>query len=280
MKITSLYIFVLVCISLQIFAQQHPLVGTWELISLKATDSKGKTMAMDTSVIRETKIFSPTHFIYILSNVKGDSLVFNRAFAGTWQVKGDKYIETPLIGSQEISDKVKTDFTWKIEGDKFIRQGTMTQANGDKMTVDALVFQRVKEEKTAANPLVGTWNQLSSAYVSADGTKHSHTSATHTRFQINSPTHWMRISYKDKKYENAMGGAYRIEGNKFYPAIEWASFPFNKEDKLEVVHRAEGDKMYMSGVWVDAKGKKVLSFEDVFQKVGAKTKIANTTSVK
>jgi hypothetical protein len=155
MKIIPLYTFVLVCLSLQIFAQQHPLVGTWELISLKATTSEGKTMAMDTSVIRETKIFSPTHFIYILSNVKGDSLVFNRAFAGTWQVKGDKYIETPLIGSQEISDKVKTDFTWKIEGDKFIRQGTMTQANGDKMTIDALVFQRVKEEKTAANPLVG-----------------------------------------------------------------------------------------------------------------------------
>jgi hypothetical protein len=90
----------------------------------------------------------------------------------------------------------------------------------------------------------------------------------------------MRISYKDNKYENAMGGAYRIEDNKFYPVIEWASFHINKGEKIEVNHRAEGDKMYMSGVWMDAKGKKVLSFEDVFEKVGAKTRIANTTSVK
>lgn len=279
MKTKFLFTVILFCCTLQLFAQ-HPLVGTWEFVSGKGTNAEAKAISIDTSTMRETKILSPTHFIYIASNVKGDSLVFNRSFGGTWRVEGNKYIETPTMGSQEGFDQVKTDFTWRIEGDKFIRQGTIIPANSKKITIDELVFQKVKEDKTTTNPLVGTWTQLSSSFTHADGTKGSHPNATHSRFQVISPTHWMRISEKDKKYENAMGGSYTLEGNKAYPKIEWASFPINKEEKLEITHRIESDKLYMSGAWMDANGKKLRSFEDVFQRVGAKPKIAKTSSVK
>ena len=78
MKTICLFTVLFFCGFWQLYAQQHTLVGTWEFVSGKGTDAEGKAVSFDNSMMRETKIFSPTHFIYILLNVKGDSLIFNR----------------------------------------------------------------------------------------------------------------------------------------------------------------------------------------------------------
>jgi hypothetical protein len=265
-----------VCCFLQLFAQQHPLEGTWEFVSGKGTSADGNPIAIDQTAMRETKIFSPTHFIFIASTVKGDSLLFNRAVAGTWRVEGNKYFEIPTMSSQEGSDKSKTEFTWKIEGDKFIRQGLIIQPDGKKMTIDELVFQKVDDRNAPKNPAIGTWNQLSSSGQYGSGEKWSHTNATHIRFQLISPTHWMRLSFQNNAFENAMGGTYHIQGNTMHPQFQLVSSPMDV-NSAEIIQRIQGNKMHWSGTVKDSQGK-TSTFTDVFEKVTAKT--SKTASVK
>ena len=159
------------------------------------------------------------------------------------------------------------------EGDKFIQAGTVITPEGKTATIDELIFKKVKENNPSNNPAIGTWNQLSSSGTGADGQKWSHTNATHIRFQVVSPTHWMRISYKENTFENAMGGTYHIEGNKVHPGFEMASFPA-EELTAELTQRVEGNKLYWNGMINDKNGKH--TFEDVFERVG--TKVAKTAA--
>ncbi|MDQ3289740.1 MAG: hypothetical protein M3Q05_00465, partial [Bacteroidota bacterium] len=237
MKNKFLIIAFLFCFSFEIFAQ-NPLVGTWEVVSLNCTDTNGLKITGDGSQFKETKIITPTHYFLITHRMQGDSLVFDKAIAGTVRVEGNKYIETPLYFSQEGMDKAKTDFTYKLEGDKFIQSGTITYPDGKVASCKELVFQKVKGENQK-NPAIGTWNNLSSTSVDSKGQKTSHTNATHIRFHTITPTHWMRISYKEDKFEHAMGGTYRMEGNKVYPNFEILSFPTPKELKVEITQRLE-----------------------------------------
>jgi hypothetical protein len=105
------------------------------------------------------------------------------------------------------------DFTYKLKGDRFIQSGTIIYHDGKVATIDELVFTKVKANNATNHQAIGTWNQLSSSGVMGDGQKWPHTNDTHITFQNITPTYWMRISYEDKKFENAMGGTYRAEGN-------------------------------------------------------------------
>lgn len=185
-----LFLALLLCCSIELDAQQHqhPLLGTWEMISGKGTDADGNKFSFNTSTVRETKIITPTHYMLIAQDVKEDAIIFNRSLAGTVRIEGNKYIETPMFSSDEEHKKIKTDFTWRVEGDKFIQQGIIMLPDGKKITVDQLVFQRVKSDKSYANnPSIGVWDQLSSSYIMADGTKDAHTNATETEFEM---TEW------------------------------------------------------------------------------------------
>jgi len=202
----------------------------------------------------------------IAQDVQGDSLVFNRSYAGTVTLDGNKYIEVPIQSSNEIFENVKTDFTWKIEGDKFIQAGTIIRPDGKKIVLDALVFRRVKTPQSyPKNPAIGAWSQLSSTYTNTDGTKGSHTNETTTRFHIITPTHWMRISHRDKKFEHVMGGTYTMKGGKSYPTIQYASYFTGGIRSAEATEQVKGDKLYVSGQLIAADGKK-LSWEDVFER--------------
>jgi hypothetical protein len=263
MKTKFLFTVLLFCFSLQLFAQ-NPLVGTWEVVSLKGTDSDGSKISFDGSQFKETKIITPTHYFLFTQRKQGDSLVFDKAIAGTIRVEGNKYIETPVYFSQEGIGKSKLNFTYKLDGDRFIQSGTITLPDGKVATLDELVFQKVNG-KSAKNPAIGTWNNLSSTGVNANGQKTSHTNATHIRFQTITPTHWMRISYKDNKFENAMGGTYRMVGNKMYPNFEMLSFPAPAALKVELTQRMEGNKLYWSGIINSVNEKR--TFEDEYEKV-------------
>ncbi|MDQ4140080.1 MAG: hypothetical protein M3142_06110 [Bacteroidota bacterium] len=257
MKTKLLFLVIFLFIIVQAFAQ-NPLVGTWQ-------------MQTDTDTIRSFKIITPTHWMLYTESVKGDSSKFIVSGGGTYTLNGNKYIETIQIGSWEDYGKEKTDYTYKVDGDKFYQKGTLILGDGTKVPIDE-IWQKVKLEKSfATNPSIGTWNQLSSSYTMADGKKDSHTNATATRFQVITPTHWIRISHRNKKFENAMCGTYTMQGNKIYPKLEFASFPINKGDKVEITQRVENNKLYWDGTIKDANGKTTLTFSDVFQKVTGKT---------
>lgn len=226
MKTTFLFTGILVCCFLQLFAQ-NPLVGTWEVVSIKGTSSDGTKISADGSEFKETKIITPTHYFLFTQRKQGDSLVFDKAIAGTIRVEGNKYIETPIYYSDEAQGKIKTNFTYRLEGDKFIQAGTYTTADGKVATLGEIVFKKVKET-TTSNPAIGTWNQLSSSGKDAEGKNWSHTNATHIRLQTITPTHWMRINYKDNKFENAMGGTYRMEGTRCILTLKCSLFQHQK----------------------------------------------------
>lgn len=266
MKTKYFILTVLLLSGLNVVAQ-HPLVGTWEMVSLEFTDFDGKKVSLHPATAREIKIITPTHYMLIAHDVIGDSLVFNRSHAGTVKFDGDKYIESPIIASWENHKPLSRPFSWKVEGDKFIQWGIITREDGKTATLHELVFQRLNGKVSyPQNPSNGTWDQLSSHYTQPDGKKESHTRATATRFHIITPTHWMRISHRDNKFESAMAGSYSMAGNKVYPTIDFASFPISPDGKAELTQSVAGDKLFVSGTLLFKNGKK-LTWEDEFQRV-------------
>lgn len=94
----SLLAATLLCLSIVTSAwSQHPLTGTWELISTKGVSVDCDPFVIDTASVREIKIITPTHYILIAHDVDGDSLVFNRSYTGKVFVDGDRYTENPLM---------------------------------------------------------------------------------------------------------------------------------------------------------------------------------------
>ncbi len=270
---TPLLAFLLFLLSCQLFAQ-NSLVGTWEFLSAKGADNEGKAVAMDASTMREIKLINPTHYIFIAENIQGDSTRFNKCQAGTVYTEGSKYFEIPMRSSQSGDDKVRTDFTWQVKGDKFIRQGAIILPDGKKITVDELTFQKVKVDHVyPAHAGIGSWYQTATSWQSASGEKGVHSSATHTKFQIMTPSHWMRITHKkDGTFEHAMGGTYTMQGDKLSMSIIQASDPKIIGYVVQVTQRAKGNKLYWKeGIAKDATGKQVLTFEDTFQKADAKS---------
>ena len=60
-----LALFVLVVAMCVTLCAQHPLVGTWEMVTIKGIDANGEKFSSDTSAIREIKIITPTHYMLI-----------------------------------------------------------------------------------------------------------------------------------------------------------------------------------------------------------------------
>ncbi|HTE31906.1 MAG TPA: hypothetical protein VK666_16105 [Chryseolinea sp.] len=260
----ALFFVITLLLSMPLLAQ-HPLVGTWEMVSVTGTNAEGKKFSLDTTQIREVKIITPTHYMLIAQDVRGDSLVFNRCYGGTVTFDGNKYVETPIQASIQIFDNVKTDFTWRVDGDVFTQSGSITRPDGKKIILDALKFRRVKStHKYPNNPAVGTWSQVSSTFTQFDGTKGSHTNATATRLQIITPTHWMRVSHMDSKFEGAMGGSYTMEQGKTLPNAEYAST--KNSGKVELTENVEGDKMVVKGKLTSSDGK-TMTWDDVFERL-------------
>ena len=269
MKTKSILCILMLFCSITLFAQ-HPLVGTWEMVSIKGTDIDGKPFDLNNTNMRETKIITPTHYMLIQHTVKGDSVIFSAAHAGTVKFEGNKYIETPTVTSLTTNGTPKTDFTWKVKGDQFIQAGTITMPDGRKIMLDELVFKKVKNASVnPKNPIVGTWNQLSSEFINYDGTIGSHTPPTVTRFWLMTPTHYMLIGHRDNKFEYAYGGSYLVQKDKIVPNVTVASFNITKGTKYNLSYRMNGNKLYTNGTAINAQGKK-MTWSDVFEKVGSR----------
>jgi hypothetical protein len=265
MKVRSLLLF-FIAITCQALAQ-HPLIGTWEMISIKGINAAGEKFANDSSTVKEIKIITPTHYMLIAYDVEGDSLAFNRCYAGTIHTDGNKYNEIPLLSSVPIFENVKTDYTWKVNGDTFTQAGTFTRPDGKKIVLEELLFKRVKTSQSyPENPINGAWKLLSSTYTTANGVTHSDTNESVSCLQLITPTHWMYVSSRDKKFEHAMGGDYIMKGGKFYPQLNYASFPKNLWGKTEMSAKVEGNTMRIEGISVFPDGRK-FSWNDLFERL-------------
>lgn len=190
-----------VLIFLSANAQNHPLVGTWEMVSIEGINADGKAFKLDTADVRETKIITSTHYMLIAMDVRGDSLVFNRSYAGEVKMDGNRYLENPLVASVQIFNNVKSDFKWKVEGDVFTQSGSFTRPDGKKIILHSLKFRRVTSATVyPANPCLGTWTKRANTSNAAG--------AGSSGLLLVTPSHWMEISHVNGKFEYATGGTY------------------------------------------------------------------------
>ena len=189
------YLFVL---SGYIAAAQHPLIGTWEMISIEGVNADGEKFKLDSTTISEAKIITPTHYILISTDKEDGQWKFNRSYFGSVKIDGGKYFEIPMMSSEPIYENVKTDFDWKITGNEFIQSGFITRPDGKTIILDKFLFRRSEIPPVSDQKFVGTW-QAEHAGVKS--------------YFILTPTHWMVIEKQNQKFSKALGGVYTVKGN-------------------------------------------------------------------
>jgi hypothetical protein len=194
----SILLFLLLVLCSSVATAQHPLVGTWEMVSIAGVNVDSEKFNLDTATIRETKIITPTHYILIAMDRDNGDWKFNRSYAGTTKFDGAKYYEIPVMSSNPIFENVKTDFDWKIVGNEFIQSGSITRPDGKKIILDKFVFHRSKIPPVADQKFVGSWEA-------------SHTDGK--SILIITTTHWMFIDQHNQKFSKAAGGVYNVKGS-------------------------------------------------------------------
>lgn len=245
---------------------QHPLIGTWEMISVKGLDADGAPFSMDTTLARETKIITPTHYILIAWDVDRDSLIFNRTMAGKVRLDGEKYIEIPTQASVQIFENIDVDFTWKLKGDIFTQSGTIVRPDGKKVVLEALIFQRLKNAKPhTENPAIGTWKQVSSYYTTPDGENISSFNPSDERLLIVTPTHWMRMDHKNKEFSGVTYGTYEMLGDTVASNVIFSTYPAQSGDEVKFSQRIDGDKIHITSSGITPDGVPA-TFYDVLQR--------------
>jgi hypothetical protein len=214
-KVLLLLTFSTLILSLQ---GQHPLVGTWEMISISGINADGQNFFLDTSTVKETKIITASNYILIARDKENGSWLFNRCYVGSAKIDGNQYFETPLLSSLRIFENVTTDFRWKLEGDRFIQSGTITRPDGKTIILKEFIFRRITDVSANGNAsFTGTW-QL----IDQNGRK---------GFLIITPTHWMGILKSRDQFEKAFGGHHKITGNSAELFMDYTSGSGLKEKK-------------------------------------------------
>jgi hypothetical protein len=210
---------------------QHPLIGTWEMVSISGTNADGEKFYLDTTTVKETKIITATHYMLLARDKEKDQWIMNRCYAGTASMTDTKYIESPVMSSLRIFENVLTDFTWKVEGDRFIQSGTITRPDGKKIILDKFIFTRAKVKPvSAADPYAGTW-KLSSG-------------KNEEGMLIITSSTWMQILRSGEKLLDASGGILEETLGKPVAVVQFGSRP-NGGDKLLL--KPEGKKLNFGG---------------------------------
>lgn len=244
--------FVLAIASLPVAAQTSKkdpaLIGAW----IEKTDS-----------MQEVKLISPTHVFFIVNSLVNDTAF--AAGAGAYTLSGNQYTENLEYASFDVKG-IKATYDYGVQGNKMTQQGTLVLADGTQIPISH-TFTRIEGVKQNPGRHVGTWNQLSSTFLNDSGTKTSHTNTTHIRYQMVTPTHWMRMSLANGKFENAFGGTYTIEGDKMIIKVDFTSDPGLRGATAELTQRFSGNRVTVSGPVKNAQGQKVNEITDVFERV-------------
>ncbi|MCG7550338.1 hypothetical protein [Pseudoalteromonas sp. Of7M-16] len=101
---------VLMCLLVSPITIANPLVGTWEFVSGEYATESGRVKASAPQVT-STKIINESHFSYITSS--GNK--FHYASGGTYQVKGNKFIETVTLGNVDSLIGRTMSFTYEVK---------------------------------------------------------------------------------------------------------------------------------------------------------------------
>lgn len=249
----------LCCMVLQLFAQKKtPIHGTWEMISQTGTNVDGSPIKTDVSKIKQYKIITPTHWMYITKDIASDTIRQGADF-GEYTLSGNKYVEK-LEGAT-------TDYIVKVEGDKFYQRGHVILNDGRKAYLDE-VYKKVPGVVNTNKSFIGTWNSVSSYHM--EGTNKVMGEAGLKQVQIITPTHFMNVEMKDQKLDRVMLGSYTITNNKIIPEIILATLPTDPNLKIEVTNQVQGDKLISTGSATWSNGGKS-EWGTTFQKLSPKS---------
>jgi hypothetical protein len=246
---------------------QHPLVGTWEMVSVKGIGADGESFFFDTSSVRETKVITPTHYMLIAWDVDEDTLVFNRTMAGQVRLEGDKYIEIPTHASVPIFENVKVDFKWKLDGDTFTQSGTIVRPDGKSIVLEALIFRRVTGVSPhTQNPAIGTWALQSATYRTGAGKSSSTFNESDSRLLVVTPTHWMRMDHKNKTFAGSMLGTYVYDSDTILTTPEFSSPSSEKAGRMKLTQKVKGNELHLTFTGTTPGGESG-TFYDVYKKI-------------
>ena len=122
--------------------EKNPIEGTWELILKKAiyTDT---TMTFDISNLRELKIITDSHFVFVMQTADGKEFI--GAGGGPYTYEDNTYTETYEFSSylETLPIGKSIEFSARFEGDKFYQTGMLTDDTGYEFTMEN-TFRRVK----------------------------------------------------------------------------------------------------------------------------------------
>ena len=132
----KLFFFILLVIGTTIsYAQKSSLIGTWKLISGKATINDS-TVSYGSSNSDAMKIVTPTHFAVIAKNPADGSM--QHTTAGRVKMDNTHYTEYLDYASSKDMVSKTASFTYKVVGNKWYVKG-----GNDQMKFDE-VWERVQ----------------------------------------------------------------------------------------------------------------------------------------
>ncbi|QGX39479.1 hypothetical protein [Permianibacter aggregans] len=109
----SLSICALYCCVAIGHANANDFNGVWELVSGEYVDGSGKLVDYQTLGMKSVKLLADGHYQFI--SMAGDK--FWAAGAGTYQVEGERYVETPRFVSYPMETATVYAFRFRRDGE-------------------------------------------------------------------------------------------------------------------------------------------------------------------
>ena len=96
------------------------LQGSWTLKSAVYTKADGSKINISAQDLQSIKVLSKQHFSFVTADKNGN---FSSALAGSYQIKGDSYQETPESGSVPAMLHKTYHFKARLEGKLWFHSG-------------------------------------------------------------------------------------------------------------------------------------------------------------
>lgn len=122
----TLVIAALLGVQTSTLAADNPFVGSWQLVSGKYLDGKGKWIHYGDLKLSAIKVISASHFSFTTMKNVGTldkpKQEFWAAGTGSYTYSETDYIEYPQLNSFGVAPDKPFAFTYEIEGDKWQTQ--------------------------------------------------------------------------------------------------------------------------------------------------------------
>lgn len=264
MRTSFILLAITTFLSFQVIAQNHQ-IGTWKLLSAKYASSTGEVDYFNNYNVKETKIITPTHFMWMSQlpdSLDKTKIKLSGAGGGTYTTNGNNYIESLEYASWDGYAADKTNFNLQIESNSniMVQTGTIKYPNGTTLTLEETWQKQTFPANEGKH--VGTWHMVTQKVTDPKGKTTKTDMNTIKQVKIITPTHWMFISenIKDgkKSFKGANGGSYSLSGTRYVEFLENAE-DIQTDYKLEV----KGNKLFMVGSLTTPEGEKYI-YDEVY----------------